>query len=52
MPKRATQAVKVEITMADIFGAGGMLEKCHPGFEFRRLQLEMAEMVDEALAKR
>ena len=37
--------------MADIFGAGGMLEKCHPGFEFRRAQLEMAEMVDEAFAK-
>ena len=37
--------------MADIFGAGGMLEKCHPGFEFRRSQLEMAEMVDEAFTK-
>jgi ATP-dependent DNA helicase DinG len=51
MAKRATQEAKAPITMADIFGAGGMLEKCHPGFEFRRAQLEMAEMVDEAFAK-
>jgi ATP-dependent DNA helicase DinG len=51
MSKRATQEAKAPITMADIFGAGGMLEKCHPGFEFRRAQLEMAEMVDEAFAK-
>ncbi|HEV2299775.1 MAG TPA: ATP-dependent DNA helicase [Candidatus Acidoferrales bacterium] len=51
MPRRATQEAKAPITMADIFGAGGMLEKCHPGFEFRRAQLEMAEMTDKAFAK-
>ncbi|MGC1935895.1 MAG: DEAD/DEAH box helicase, partial [Candidatus Acidiferrales bacterium] len=51
MPKRATSEAKVPITMADIFGPGGMLEKCHPGYEFRRSQLEMAEMVDEAFQK-
>ncbi|HVA17217.1 MAG TPA: DEAD/DEAH box helicase, partial [Candidatus Dormibacteraeota bacterium] len=51
MAKRATSEAKVTITMADIFGPGGMLEKCHPGYEFRRAQLEMAEMVDEAFQK-
>ncbi|HKV27387.1 MAG TPA: helicase C-terminal domain-containing protein [Candidatus Acidoferrales bacterium] len=52
MAKRATSEAKVTITMADIFGPGGMLEKCHPGYEFRRAQLEMAEMVDTAFQKR
>ncbi|HEV2289496.1 MAG TPA: helicase C-terminal domain-containing protein [Candidatus Acidoferrales bacterium] len=51
MPKRATSEAKAPITMADIFGLGGMLEKCHPGYEFRRSQLEMAEMADEAFQK-
>lgn len=51
MPKRATSEAKVPVTMADIFGLGGMLEKCHPGYEFRRAQLEMAEMVDQAFQK-
>jgi ATP-dependent DNA helicase DinG len=36
------------LSMADIFGPGGMLEKCHPGYEYRRSQLEMAELVDAA----
>ena len=36
-------------TMAEIFGPGGLLEKCMPaGYEHRRSQLEMAERVDEA----
>jgi ATP-dependent DNA helicase DinG len=35
--------------MAEIFGPGGMLEKCMPaGYEHRRSQLEMAERVDQA----
>ncbi|MGB7351043.1 MAG: hypothetical protein WBC66_14400, partial [Candidatus Acidiferrales bacterium] len=42
---------KPEVTMADVFGPGGVLEKCHPGYEFRAAQLEMAEMVDEAFAR-
>jgi ATP-dependent DNA helicase DinG len=36
------------LSMADIFGPGGVLEKCHPGYEYRRAQLEMAELVDAA----
>src|SRR5665213_400137 len=35
-------------TMAELFGPGGMLAKCMPeGYEHRRSQLEMAELVDE-----
>src|SRR2546426_8691660 len=34
--------------MAEIFGPGGLLQKCHPGYEFRRSQLEMAEIVEDA----
>lgn len=34
--------------MADVFGPGGLLEKCMPGgYEHRRSQLEMAELVEE-----
>lgn len=36
-------------TIAEIFGPGGILEKCLPRtYEFRRSQLEMAEIVEEA----
>jgi ATP-dependent DNA helicase DinG len=35
--------------MADVFGPGGMIEKCMPaGYEHRRSQLCMAEMVEDA----
>ena len=37
--------------MADIFGPGGVLSERHPGYEFRRSQLEMAELVDNAFLK-
>jgi ATP-dependent DNA helicase DinG len=37
--------------MADIFGPGGVLSKRHPGYEFRRSQLEMAELIDNAFLK-
>ena len=37
--------------MADIFGPAGMLAKRHPNYEFRRSQLEMAEMAEEAFSK-
>jgi len=38
--------------MEDIFGEGGLLEKCHPGYEYRGSQLEMARVVEEAFAKK
>ena len=37
--------------MAGIFGDGGLLAKRHPGYEFRRSQLEMAEIIAEAFDK-
>ncbi len=40
------------LSMADIFGPGGMLEKCHPGYEYRCSQLEMAELVDSAFREK
>jgi len=39
--------------MADVFGPGGMIEKCMPaGYEHRRSQLCMAELVEEAFSKK
>src|SRR5271163_2393225 len=53
MPKKAAAAAKSEdVTIDDIFVAGGLLEKSHPGYEFRSSQLEMARMVDEAFQKK
>ena len=41
--------VSTALSITDIFGPGGLLEKCMPaGYEHRRSQLEMAELVDEA----
>jgi ATP-dependent DNA helicase DinG len=38
-------------TIYEIFGPGGMLEKCMPqGYEHRRSQLEMAGLIEKALA--
>jgi ATP-dependent DNA helicase DinG len=40
-------------SISDIFGSGGMLEKCMPqGYEHRRSQLEMAGILEEAFQKK
>jgi ATP-dependent DNA helicase DinG len=39
------------ISIEEIFGAGGLLEKRHPGYEFRGSQLEMAQIADDAFRK-
>jgi ATP-dependent DNA helicase DinG len=52
MAKKATATKSVEVTIDDIFGVGGLLEKSHPGYEFRSSQLEMARMVDDAFQKK
>lgn len=49
--RKAPADQEAAVTMAEVFGPGGMLEKCHPGYEFRRAQLEMAERVDEAFTR-
>ena len=51
MTKRAKDASAKDVSMADIFGDGGLLAKRHQSYEFRRGQLEMAEIVEEAFAK-
>jgi ATP-dependent DNA helicase DinG len=46
--KRAEEAKPEVVTMADIFGPGGILAKRLPTYEQRPSQLEMAEIVEEA----
>jgi len=48
--EQAAAAVRPAIpTIAEIFGSGGLLEKCMPGgYELRRSQLEMGEIVEDA----
>ena len=52
MAKKAAAEKPEALSLADIFGPGGLLAKCHAGYEFRPSQLEMAELVEEALARR
>jgi ATP-dependent DNA helicase DinG len=40
-----------EISIDAIFGPGGLLEKRHPGYEFRPSQLEMARLVEQSFEK-
>jgi ATP-dependent DNA helicase DinG len=46
----ATKAAE-QISIEGIFGPGGLLEKRHPGYEFRPSQLGMAEIVEQAFQK-
>src|ERR1700747_2005628 len=48
-PKAAKTAEQMSIE--EIFGSGGLLEKRHPGYEFRASQLEMAQIADDAFQK-
>ncbi len=51
MAKKEAATKAEEITIEEIFGAGGLLEKRHPGYEFRGSQLEMAQIADDAFQK-
>jgi ATP-dependent DNA helicase DinG len=51
MPKKAATAQSEEITVEGIFGPGGLLEKRHPGYEFRPSQLAMAQIAAESFEK-
>jgi ATP-dependent DNA helicase DinG len=51
MPKKAATAQREEITVEGIFGPGGLLEKRHPGYEFRPSQLAMANITADAFEK-
>ncbi len=50
MSPKAT-AKSEEITIEGVFGQGGVLEKRHPGYEFRPSQLAMAKLTEEAFEK-
>jgi len=53
MPKKAATAKSEEaITVDTIFASGGLLERSHSAYEFRRSQLEMARIVDDAFANK
>src|SRR6201981_3064444 len=39
-------------TLHEFFAPGGLLSKAHPNYEFRRGQLQMAEVVERALAEK
>jgi len=45
---RGESSPRHEISIDGIFGPGGLLEKRHPGYEFRPSQLEMARRMEEA----
>jgi ATP-dependent DNA helicase DinG len=49
--KAAATKPSAEVSIEGIFGPGGLLEKRHPGYEFRPSQLGMAEIVEEAFQK-
>jgi ATP-dependent DNA helicase DinG len=51
MPKKDGATNAGEVSVEGIFGPGGLLEKRHPGYEFRNSQLEMAKVVDRAFEK-
>src|SRR5271169_1494174 len=47
----ADEKPREEISIEGIFGPGGLLEKRHPGYEFRPSQLAMAQIAAEAFEK-
>src|SRR5713101_6681005 len=49
--KAAAARTAEQISVEEIFGPGGLLEKRHPGYEFRPSQLGMAEIVEQAFQK-
>lgn len=43
---------KLEVSLPEFFGPGGLLARCHPQYEFRSGQLEMAAAVEQALERK
>ncbi len=48
----AKPAANSEMTLRDFFGPEGLLARCHPQYEFRAGQLEMAEAVERAFREK
>lgn len=51
MAKKVAEEKSAELTVEEIFGPGGNLEKRHPGYEFRSSQLAMAKLAENAFEK-
>jgi ATP-dependent DNA helicase DinG len=51
MPKKP-DTERDEVTVDEIFGPGGYLQRSHPTYEFRAAQLEMARVADQAFQKK
>src|SRR5579883_2290347 len=50
---KASSQTAASPSIAEIFGPGGMIQKCMPaGYEYRRSQLCMADLVEEAFLNR
>src|SRR5262249_38805942 len=45
-------ATRGDGTLYEFFAPGGVLSRTHPAYEFRRGQLQMAQVVEQALAER
>ncbi|MFY9676400.1 MAG: ATP-dependent DNA helicase [Terriglobales bacterium] len=52
MPSPTHTASAAGISLYQFFSPGGVLAKCHPAYEFRRGQLQMAQAVEEALEEK
>jgi ATP-dependent DNA helicase DinG len=49
VPPLASESRPQNISLHSFFSPGGILSRAHPGYEFRRGQLQMAQAVEEAL---
>jgi ATP-dependent DNA helicase DinG len=48
----APGARKYDVSLHQFFSPGGLLSRTHPGYEFRRGQLQMAQAVEQALQEK
>jgi ATP-dependent DNA helicase DinG len=51
-PASPTNSFRQEFTLHQFFAPGGVLSRTHPGYEFRRGQLQMAQAVEQALTEK
>jgi ATP-dependent DNA helicase DinG len=51
-PQAAAAAASESPSLYKFFAPGGLLSHTHPGYEFRRGQLQMAQAVEQALAEK
>lgn len=52
MASKGEPTAQSEMSLRDFFGPAGLLARCHPQYEFRPGQLEMAEAVERAFAEK